>query len=148
MEMLEICKIPDPVLRKEVTLLDRVTISDRALLDDMEYTMFQSGGIGLAAPQVGIEKALIVAVDNKGRVFKIVNPVIVTSKGYDTMVEGCLSIPDESVEIQRNYQVVVRGIDENNKILRLRAEGLFARVLQHEIDHLKGKLIIDYRGKV
>jgi peptide deformylase len=145
MELLEIRKVPDPVLREEAVFLDRVTLSEKELLDDMEYTMSQSGGIGLAAPQVGIVKALIVALDSKGRVFKIVNPVVVKSSGFDTMVEGCLSIPEQSVEIERSYRVVIKGLDQENRVLRLRAKGLFARVLQHEVDHLKGRLITDYR---
>jgi peptide deformylase len=145
MELLEIRKVPDPVLREEAVFLDRVTLSERELLDDMEYTMSQSGGIGLAAPQVGITKALIVALDSKGRVFKIVNPVVVKSSGFDTMVEGCLSIPEQSVEIERSYRVIIEGLDQENRVLKLRAKGLFARVLQHEVDHLKGRLITDYR---
>jgi len=147
MVILDICKVPNSVLRAECSPLGSLTLSDRELFKNMEYTMRESGGIGLAAPQVGVEKMMFVALDEKGKVFKVVNPVIVKSWGSDTMAEGCLSIPDETVEVRRNYRVIVEGVDENNKALKLKAEGLFARILQHEIDHLKGRLITDYRRR-
>ncbi|MDP8253115.1 MAG: peptide deformylase [Candidatus Kaelpia aquatica] len=145
MVMLDVHKVPDPILRVECYSLDRVTSSDKELFENMEYTMFESGGIGLAASQVGIEKRMIVAFNERGRVFKIANPVIVKSWGSDTAAERCLSIPDQIVEVRRNYRIVVEGVDENNKALKLKVKGIFARVLQHEVDHLRGRLITDYR---
>ena len=146
--ILDICKVPDSILRAECSPLGRVDLSDKELFENMEYTMLKSGGIGLAAPQIGLAKRMIVALDKKGRSFKIANPVIIKSWGSDVLIEGCLSIPNEKVEVLRNYRVIVEGINENNKVLKIKAKGLFARVLQHEIDHLEGKLITDYKEEV
>ena len=111
----------------------------------MVYTMQYFGGIGLAAPQVGIPSRLIIAgVGN--RIVKLANPQIIETKGRDKMAEGCLSIPNIRVEVKRPYEVVIEGINEKGKLTQIKAKGLLARVLQHEIDHLNGKLIIDYMG--
>jgi len=100
-------------------------------------------GIGLAAPQIGIAKSLIVADIGEG-IVRLANPVILRTKGSDKMQEGCLSIPGVGVVIDRPDEIIVSGLNEKGKLIELEAHGLLARVLQHEIDHLKGKLIIDY----
>ena len=110
----------------------------------MLFTMKHFCGIGLAAPQIGIAKKMIVAEVNS-RIIKLVNPQIVGIRGSDRMVEGCLSVPEVAIDIQRPNEVFVQGLDERGKIVEIRMEGLLARVAQHEIDHLQGKLIIDYR---
>ncbi|MDD5613908.1 MAG: peptide deformylase [Candidatus Omnitrophica bacterium] len=145
MKNLKIVTFPDPSLRSNCSSLERVSKEDAELLEDMVYTMKNSGGIGLAGPQVGILKKMIVASDGKNRIIKLVNPQIIAQKGFTVMAEGCLSLPNEVVEVERFYKVIVKGINENNKLSKIKAKGLLARVLQHEIDHLSGKLIIDYR---
>lgn len=100
-------------------------------------------GIGLAAPQVGILERIIV-VEFDGIIIKLANPEILSLKGADVMKEGCLSFPDLEVEIKRPVEAIVKGLDENGTLVKLETKGIFARAIQHEIDHLNGKLIIDY----
>lgn len=132
----------DPVLRKKALPVEQVTKRIAKLLKDMEETMYAAEGIGLAAPQVGESLRLIVVDVGEGPV-KIVNPVLEAGEGVDVDREGCLSIPGVVGYVERHARVVVSGLDEKGKPLRLRAEGLFARALQHEIDHLDGILLID-----
>lgn len=143
MGILEIKKYPDSILRKMCKPVETVTPKEIRLLENMLLTMRTFCGIGLAAPQIGIAQRLIVA-DVDGEIIKLANPEIVKVNGEDKMVEGCLSIPDISVEIERPFGVIVKGLNEKGKIVEVKTEGLLARVLQHEIDHLNGRLIIDY----
>jgi peptide deformylase len=143
MEPLEIKKYPDIILREQSVKLVKITKVEIELFKKMLFTMRYFSGIGLAATQVGINKCLIVADIGEGPV-RLANPVILNRKGLSQMEEGCLSLPGVGVTIDRPDQIIVRGLDENNKIIELEAVGLLARVLQHEIDHLEGKLIIDY----
>ena len=136
-------KHPDKILRRQCQPIEKITKKEVNLFRDMFFTMKHFCGIGLAAPQIGIAKRMIVAeVDN--RIIKLANPKIVGMRGADSMAEGCLSVPDVAVDIQRPNEVIVQGLDEGGKIVEIRMEGLLARVIQHEIDHLQGKLIIDY----
>jgi len=112
----------------------------------MIFTMRHFCGIGLAAPQIGILKELIVAEMEENTIM-LANPEIIDVGGSVNIIEGCLSVPDVTVDIERPDKVVVRGLSEKGTIVEVKANGLLARVLQHEIDHLKGKLIIDYRRK-
>ena len=146
MKLLNIHKLPDPILRIECFEVEEVKPLDIDLFDNMVYTMKSNNGIGLAAPQVGIAKQFIIAQDENGKIIRLANPKIIKIKGQDVMVEGCLSVPDQTVEIKRPYEVVVVGLDDRNKEIEIKARGLLARVLQHEIDHLKGRLIVDYKG--
>ena len=143
MEILKIREYPDSILRKKCTLVEEITGKETALFVQMLFTMQHFAGIGLAAPQIGIAKNLIVADIGEGTVC-LANPVILHAKGLDTFVEGCLSIPGMGVKIERPDEIIVRGLNEKGKVAELHARGILARVLQHEIDHLKGKLIIDY----
>jgi len=115
------------------------------LFENMVFTMRAFNGIGLAAPQIGMSRQLIV-VDTGESIIKLANPQIIQAKGNDKMVEGCLSIPGADVEVKRRYKITLKGLNEKGKTIEIKAKGLSARVLQHEIDHLKGKLIIDYSG--
>ncbi|MDP8260292.1 MAG: peptide deformylase [Candidatus Gygaella obscura] len=144
MELLEIKKHPDKILRKQCQPIGKITEKEKDLFEKMLFTMKHFCGIGLAAPQIGIAKKMIVAEVNS-RIIKLVNPQIVGIRGSDRMVEGCLSVPEVAIDIQRPNEVFVQGLDERGKIVEIRMEGLLARVVQHEIDHLQGKLIIDYR---
>ncbi len=143
MEPLEIKKYPDKILRKKCKPVEAVGEREVKLFENMLFTMRHFSGIGLGAPQIGVLKRLIVA-DVENRIVRLANPEIVKMKGADKKAEGCLSISDINVEIKRPYKIVVKGINETGKIVEVKAEGLLARVLQHEIDHLNGKLIIDY----
>jgi len=144
MKSLTIKKYPDKILRKQCLPIEKITEKEIELFRIMLFTMGHFAGIGLAAPQIGISKQLIV-VEVDSRIIKLANPRIVGMRGSDNMAEGCLSVPGVVVDIQRPNKVVVQGLDERGKIVEIRVGGLLARVVQHEIDHLQGKLIIDYR---
>jgi peptide deformylase len=143
MEPLTISKFPDAILRKDSIGLKEITDREKELFEKMLFTMDYFCGIGLAAPQIGISKKLIVA-EVEDQIVKLANPEIVVAKGHDNMAEGCLSVPDTRVEIERYTEITVKGLDEKGEAIEMEAIGLLARVLQHEIDHLNGKLIIDY----
>jgi len=145
MQLLEIRKYPDSVLRKKCKSIFEITPKELRLFEDMLFTMYHFKGIGLAAPQIGELLQLIVCDTGEG-IIKLANPVVIKRRGKDKMAEGCLSIPDFSIDIVRNYEVTVLGLNEKGKEIEIKAKGLLARVLQHEIDHLKGKLILDYRS--
>ncbi len=147
MNILTIRMFPDPILREKCLRISEITLQERELFNNMAYTMKLNNGVGLAASQVGIAKQMIVAKNQNNRLIKMVNPVIVEAKGSDFMLEGCLSVPDEIVEVERPFEVVITGINEKGKEVELKASGLLARIMQHEIDHLCGKLIIDYKKK-
>lgn len=140
---LEIRVFGDPVLRKKAKPVKKVTPGDREILSLMAQSMYEGGGIGLAAPQVGISSQLIVADIGQG-LYKLVNPMVVKSSGKQAIQEGCLSVPGVCIKVKRARQVWVEALDENGDPVKLEAKDLLACVLQHEIDHLKGKLIIDY----
>jgi peptide deformylase len=117
---------------------------ERALLSEMVKTMRINRGIGLAAPQVGINKRVAVIDIGDKKLLQMVNPVVLQTKGSDSMEEGCLSIPNTYVNVKRAKWVQVEYLDEHGKKQVLEAEGLLARAILHEIDHLKGRLIADY----
>jgi peptide deformylase len=143
MKPLEIKKYPDKVLRKQAVKVEGIGEKETKLFDDMLYTMGHFYGVGLAAPQVGISKCLIVIDIGEGPV-RLANPEIVKTKATGKMKEGCLSVPGIDIEIERSYEILVRALNEFGEPIELKAKGLFARVIQHEIDHLNGKIIIDY----
>jgi peptide deformylase len=133
----------DPVLRKKAKSVNRVTSEHRDILSQMAAVMYEGAGIGLAAPQVGISEQLIVVDIGEG-LYKLINPKIVKKQGTQAISEGCLSVPGICIKVKRAKYVWVEAKDEFNQPLIIEAKDLFACVLQHEIDHLKGKLIIDY----
>jgi peptide deformylase len=141
--LLEIHVLGSPVLRTETTPVVTVTDDLRRLVDDMFDTMHAAQGIGLAAPQVGRpERVAIVQVDDDTMV--LVNPEIVSAGGKERAEEGCLSIPDIYGDVERASSVTVRALDLEGKTWEREATGLLARAIQHEVDHLHGKLFIDY----
>lgn len=136
------------VLREKAAPVEAVTDGTRRLIRDMFDTMYDAEGIGLAAPQVGVsERVMVVDVsdeDGRHHVHALVNPVIVESASEtDTAAEGCLSIPGIEEQVTRPVRVVVEGLSPSAEPLRVEAEGILARALQHEIDHLDGILFID-----
>jgi len=145
--LLDIWVLDDPILRQDTTVIAEVTDEHRRLIDDMFETMYAARGIGLAATQVGrLERICVVDVD-KTR-YALVNPEIVASDGEQTGEEGCLSIPEIYGDVTRAQHVVVRALDRDGKPIEIDATDLLARCLQHEIDHLHGRLFIDYLSLV
>jgi peptide deformylase len=134
---------PDPCLRGEAVPVESIGAGERRVLARMAETMYNAHGVGLAAPQVGIDQRLVVVDVGEGLV-KLVNPEIIEEKGESTLEEGCISLPGVIVSVDRAKKVSVRASDERGIPVELEAEGLLARVLQHEIDHLNGVLIIDH----
>ena len=144
MALLKVRKYGDPLLRRRATPVREVTPEIRRIVADMVETMYDEVGIGLAAPQVGISKRLIVIADEEGRgVQALLNPTIVDRGGEMTGEEGCLSIPGVFAPVTRAAWVKVEARSVDGKPLAINARGLRARVLQHEIDHLDGVLFID-----
>jgi len=140
---LKIRILGDPVLRRRAKAVKRTSEHHRSILSEMAQIMYGNAGIGLAAPQVGINERMIV-VDIGDGLYKLINPRIVKRQGHQVMQEGCLSVPDVCIKIKRAKKVAVRAENENGKPLTIEAQDLLACVLQHEIDHLDGKLIVDY----
>jgi len=144
MEILKIKKYPEKILRKKCKPVRKVTARERDLFEKMLFAMRYFKGVGLAAPQAGILEKLIVT-EFEGYVIKLANPEIVKAHGNDIMVEGCLSFSEKVlVPVKRPLETIVKGLDENNQLVEIKTKGIMARILQHEIDHLSGKLIIDY----
>ncbi len=133
----------DPVLRKKSVLVKQVTSRHKAILSQMAQLMYDGQGIGLAAPQAGINEMMIVVDIGRG-LYKLINPKVIEANGSQVNQEGCLSVPGVCVNVKRAAQVKIKALDEEGKPVTIEAEGLLACVFQHEIDHLKGKLIVDY----
>ncbi len=134
----------DPILRKKSREVDEVTDRIVELLEDMDETMHHADGVGLAAPQIGILKRVIVVNDGSGRgTIKMVNPVILESEGCLSDMEGCLSVPNRNGLVDRPSDVKVKYLNENGEELVLEAKGFLARIICHETDHLDGILYID-----
>jgi peptide deformylase len=141
--ILDIRVLGDPILRQATTPVREVTEELRGLIDDMFDTMHHARGIGLAAPQVGrTERIAVVEVDDDKLV--LINPEVVEREGRAKGEEGCLSIPDIYADVERPKTVTVRALDREGKPFDIEATDLLARCLQHEIDHLDGKLFLDY----
>lgn len=147
MALLDIRVLGDPVLRQQTTPVTEVTDEHRRLIDDMFDTMYAAEGIGLAAPQVGRTERIAV-VDVHGEKYALVNPVVVEAEGKEKAEEGCLSIPEVYGEVERATRVVVRALDRDGNPFEVEAAELLARCFQHEIDHLDGKLFVDYFGPI
>lgn len=142
---LKIKVIGEHILREKAALVKKSEINDemRLTLSRMAQLMYKTKGVGLAAQQAGIDKSITV-IDAGTGIYKLINPKIVSRSGSESMEEGCLSIPGIFVKVKRAGSVVVEALDEYGQPLEIKARGLLARALQHEIDHLNGKLIIDH----
>ena len=157
MSLLSIIKLPDPVLRQRAAPVERVDEELRQVLDDMLKTMYDAPGVGLAANQIGIARRFVVVdagndtdEEADGEAARrnpicLINPEVVRlGEEMRTYEKGCLSLPDVRVDVDRPAEITVRYIDRDGNQQELEADGLLATVIQHEIDHLDGKLIIDY----
>jgi len=147
MAKLRIRVFPDPDLRVKASKLKSVSPADRELLSDMALTMYLNQGVGLAATQVGVFKSLVV-IDIGDGLIKLVNPEVIKKHGTVASEEGCLSVPGECIKIKRSKIVEVGFLNENGEPSLIKGEGLLAKALQHELDHLSGKLIIDYLNPI
>ena len=143
MKTLGIRVLGDPILRMDTAPVAEVTDELKRLIDDMFTTMYAAEGIGLAAPQVGRMERLAV-VDVEGARYALINPEIVAREGSARAEEGCLSIPDVFGEVERPQRITLRALDANGEPFELAADELLARCIQHEVDHLHGKLFLDY----
>jgi peptide deformylase len=143
MAVLKVRRYGDPVLRQAAKPVERVTPEIRRTIADMVETMWEQVGIGLAAPQVGIPLRIVVMDDGQGNARTLINPTISEARGTVLAEEGCLSIPGVFAEVERSQWVRVAATDEDGAPVSFGAEGLRARVIQHEIDHLDGLLFID-----
>ena len=147
MAALKIVEIGEPVLRqkcREVTVINKKI---KKLLDRMKEAMYKANGVGLAAPQVGVSKRIVVVDVGEG-VWELINPEIILQEGEELGIEGCLSIPGVAGEVSRAARVRVRALNRQGQQQVVTAEGLGARALQHEIDHLDGILFIDKAIKI
>ena len=150
MTQLTILEFPDPRLRTKAVPVAEVNDAIRELVDDMIQTMYAANGIGLAATQVNVHQRVVV-IDtseerNQARAF--INPEIIAREGVEVTEEGCLSVPGSYDEVQRAEKVTVRALDRDGKEFTLQADGLLAVCIQHELDHLEGKLFVDYLSEL
>lgn len=147
MAVLEILKYPHSVLKKRSQEVERIDENVRQLIQDMTETMYDANGVGLAAPQVGVNKRIIVLdvspMDPEQDLFALINPEIMAEEDEIDHEEGCLSVPECQETIKRKQKVRVRGMSPEGKEVELEAQGILAIALQHEVDHLNGVLILD-----
>ena len=144
MAVLDIRTLPDPVLRRKSKRVSAIDRSIKKLIKDMSETLHAEGGrVGLAAPQVGVSlRVTVIGLPDEEDIV-LINPEIVRRKGLRLVSEGCLSIPGYVGELNRAEIVTAKGLDIKGKDVRIKAEGLLAQALEHEIDHLNGVLYID-----
>lgn len=142
MAIRKIREMGDEVLTKPCKEVTKMTLRTKILIDDMLDTMYEAYGVGLAAPQVGILKRIVVIDVGEGPIV-LVNPEIIETSGEQTGEEGCLSVPGKSGQVTRPDYVKVRALNEEMEEIELEGEGLLARAFCHEIDHLDGKLYVD-----
>ncbi len=150
MALLDILCFPDSRLRTVAQSVEQVDDSLRSLIDDMLETMYEAPGIGLAATQVNVHKRILVidVSEEKNQPLTLINPMILERKGGQEGEEGCLSVPGYYESVERADYVRVEALDRDGRQFELEAEGLLAVCIQHEMDHLEGKLFVDYLSKL
>ena len=146
MALLPILRYPDPRLHTRATQVAEVNDEIRKLVNDMAETMYEAPGIGLAATQVDVHKRVVVidVSEDKSGLLALINPEIISRSGEQVCEEGCLSVPGIYADVTRADQIDVRFLDREGKPQELRVDGLLAVCIQHEMDHLDGKLFVDY----
>jgi peptide deformylase len=150
MARLTILEFPDPRLRTRAQPVEHVDAELRKLIDDMFETMYAAPGIGLAATQVNVHKRVLVIdiSETRDQPLALINPEIIERQGVEETEEGCLSVPGIYDKVTRAERIRVRALDRNGKSVELDADGLLAVCIQHEIDHLDGKLFVDYLSEL
>ncbi|MEE9302303.1 MAG: peptide deformylase [Thiotrichaceae bacterium] len=146
MTVLTILRYPDPRLRKQAKKVEHVDDDIRRIVDDMYETMYQAPGIGLAATQVDIHKRIVVidVSENHDEPLCLINAEILQKEGSEESEEGCLSVPEYYAPVKRAEKVTVRALDQQGEAFEMEADGLLAVCIQHELDHLQGKVFVDY----
>jgi len=148
MAILEIKEYGEPDLREKALPVKEITPEILNLIKDMAETMYTASGVGLAASQVGVLKRIILVDGEEDELIVLINPVIIKSEGEVVEEEGCLSVPDIYSQVKRSSKVTIKALNENGDLIEITKEGLTARALQHEIDHLDGILFIDRIGRM
>ncbi|NLI91365.1 MAG: peptide deformylase [Peptococcaceae bacterium] len=149
MAVYQILRIGEDILREKAQNVSKITPNIHKLLDNMAETMYQANGVGLAAPQIGVPKRVVVIDSGEGQgLIELINPVIIEKSGEETEQEGCLSIPHLVGDVKRATRVVAQALNRDGELMEYEAEGLLARAFQHEIDHLDGILFVDVAEKV
>ncbi len=150
MAKLDILHYPDPRLRTRAEPVARVDDEIRQLVDDMFETMYDAPGIGLAATQVNVHKQVIVidVSESRDQPLALINPMILRADGVELMEEGCLSVPGVYENVERANRIEVRALGRDGAPFEMAAEGLLAVCIQHEMDHLAGKLFVDYLSQL
>jgi len=150
MAILNILHYPDPRLRQKALPVDKVDSETRQFISDMFETMYDAPGIGLAATQADVQKRIIVidVSEDKSQPLCFINPVIVEADGEEVMEEGCLSVPGIYEKVKRANHIKVRALDREGKEFEMDAEGILSTCIQHEMDHLEGKLFVDYLSEL
>ena len=143
MAKLNIRKVGDEVLRKVCRPVEEITPRILTLLDDMTQTMREADGVGLAAPQVGVLRRIVVVETEPGKVIELINPKIIARAGEQTGTEGCLSVPGKCGTVTRPMHVTVRALNRHGEEFEISGSELTARAFCHELDHLDGKLYVD-----
>ena len=138
----------DPALNKVCRPVERFDQRLHVLLDDMKETLSQANGVGLAAPQVGILRRVVVIVDAQDQMVELVNPVIIHAEGEQTGLEGCLSVPGQYGVVTRPYKATVRAQDRNGKEFEIEGEAVVARCFFHELEHLDGHLFVEHTDRL
>jgi peptide deformylase len=150
MAILTILEFPDPRLRTKATPVTKVDDGVRRLIDDMFETMYAAPGIGLAASQVDVHKRLLVMdiSEDRKQPLALINPEIIKRDGEEETEEGCLSVPGIFEKVRRAQSITLRALDRNGITFEMEADGLLAVCIQHEMDHLDGKLFVDYLSEL
>ena len=148
MALLNIFKEGDPILRKKCREVTEINDRIKTLLDDMAETLHKAEGVGLAAPQVGILRRVVIVETEPGEIIELINPVIIETEGEQEEQEGCLSVPGLWGITKRPEKVTVKALDRNGKEFTVTGEGLKARAFCHELDHLDGILFTDIATEV
>jgi peptide deformylase len=150
MSLLKILKFPDPRLRTKAMPVEAVDDQIRGLVEDLLETMYAAPGIGLAATQVDVHQRVLVldVSESKDEPQCFINPELLLQEGCSVGEEGCLSVPDVTEEVERAERIKVRALDTDGKQFEQEAEGLLAVCIQHEMDHLEGKLFVDYLSEL
>lgn len=148
MALREIITQGDPVLGKVCRPVEKFDERLHTLLDDMKETLVESNGVGLAAPQIGILRRVVVVVDAEDNMIELINPVIIASDGEQTGLEGCLSVPGKYGVVTRPYTATVRAQDRNGDFFEVSGEEIVARCFFHELDHLDGHLFVEHTDRL
>lgn len=147
MAVYQIVRMGEEILRGKAQEVTKITPNIHKLLDNMAETMYEANGVGLAAPQIGIPKRVVV-IDVGDGLIELINPVIIEKVGEELDQEGCLSVPNMVGDVKRAKRIVCQALNREGEFLEYEAEGLLARAFQHETDHLNGILFVDLADKV